>query len=180
MVPRSKLNPIQGTGNLTTDMSPSILPAIPPDSIQTIVPRRYWKTALYSLCLFGVFTTLAFFYGVGWDDAQIAGNWSPFAQRPSHNNNTLTSSPDYPPDYAEWHKIEEALPQHNQSLPFPEGKDGRYVYFSEHVKSASVRVPIPEYLMANHPTLQQRRAGGMYSRSTSCRDCWPTSGGDRT
>ncbi|KAF9647022.1 hypothetical protein BDM02DRAFT_3180749 [Thelephora ganbajun] len=48
----------------------------------------------------------------------------------------LASSPDYPPNYAEWHKFEVALPQHNQSLPFPEGKEGRYVYFSEHVKTA--------------------------------------------
>lgn len=123
-------------------MSSSILPTISPDAIRTGIPRRYWKFVLYFLCVFGPLTTLSLFYGVGWEDVQVARNWAPFTHEPQpHNGNTpasnLTNSPDYPPDYAEWHKIEEALPQHNRDLPFPEGKEGRYVYFSEHVKSAS-------------------------------------------
>jgi len=139
---------------VATDMSHSILPVISPDTIQTIVPRRYWKPALYFLCVFAAFTTFSFSYGVGWDGAQLARNWSPFVQKPPHNNNTLASSPDYPPDYAEWHKIEEALPQHNQSLSFPEGKEGRYVYFSGHVMSTPTHILIPEYLVVNYPTLR--------------------------
>jgi len=125
-------------------MSSSILPTISPDAIQLIVPRRYWKFTLYLICLFGVFATLSLLYDIGVDDLRLAR--SPFAQRPQpHNAGAsavgLTDSPDYPPEYAEWHKIEEALPQHNQNLSFPEGKDGRYVYFSEHVKSASILIP---------------------------------------
>ena len=128
-----------------TGMSSSILPTISPDVVQVIVPRRYWKFALYLLCVFGVLTIISLFYGVGLDAVRLTRDWSPFAQSPQpHNTSTsavdLTSSPDYPPDYAGWHKIEEALPQHNQNLSFPEGKEGRYVYFSEHVKSASILI----------------------------------------
>ena len=122
----------------------SILSTASPDPIRTIlVPRRYWKFILYFFCVFGVLTTLSHFYGLSWDDVQAARDWSPFAQKPpSTPGASLASLPDYPPDYAEWHKLEEALPQHNQSLSFPEGRGGRYVYFSEHVKSASIRIPI--------------------------------------
>ena len=37
---------------------------------------------------------------------------------------------DYPPNYRNLRKWIHDLPQHNLSLPFPEGKDGRYVKFS--------------------------------------------------
>jgi hypothetical protein len=119
-------------------MPSSILPTISPDTIPTIVPRRYWKCAFYTFCTCGALMFLSLLYGVSWDDVRAAHNWSTFAQSP-HGPPALdlASSPNYPPDYAEWHKIEEALPQHNRNLSFPEGKEGRYVYFSEHVKSAS-------------------------------------------
>jgi len=123
-----------------------MLPTISPDAAQVIIPRRYWKFALYLLCVFGVLATLSLLYGARWDD-QFTPDWSPFAPGPQPRNTTpavdLASSPNYPPDYAEWHEIEEALPQHNQNLSFPEGKEGRYVYFSEHVKSASISIPSP-------------------------------------
>ena len=129
-------------------MSSSILPTISPEAIQVIVPRRYWKSALYLLCVFGALATLSLFYTSRWDDVRLTRDWSPFPQSPQpHNAGTpvadLTGLPDYPPDYAEWHKIEEALPQHNQNLSFPEGKEGRYVYFSEHVKSAPILILNP-------------------------------------
>lgn len=107
---------------------------------------RHRKFVLYFIFAFSVLATLSFFYDVGWDNAQATHDMSPV---------NLTSSPDYPPDYAQWHKLEEALPQHNQSLPFPEGEEGRYVYFSEHVKSASARILISSYyLVTKGPMLQ--------------------------
>lgn len=163
---------------LMPDMSCSALPTVSPDAVQKIVPKRYWKFALYLLSiLFGILAARSLFSSLDWDDD--IRNWPPFAQRPQPQN--LSDSPDYPPNYAEWHKIEEALPQHNQSLPFPEGKEGRYVYFSEHVKSTPTLLPIPFISpgIPDHLTPQQRRGGGTYSRSTSSRACWPTSGGDR-
>ena len=41
---------------------------------------------------------------------------------------------DYPPNYRNFRKWIHDLPQHNLSLPFPEGKDGRYVKFSSQVQ----------------------------------------------
>jgi hypothetical protein len=111
-----------------------------PDPVPAFIPRRYLKAVIYLLCAFGILTTLSFFSGVAWDDAR---NWSPFAQKsqslkPKFPPSSLDELPNYPPNYTEWHEIEEALPQHNASLMFPEGKEGRYVYFSEHVKSAFI------------------------------------------
>ena len=131
------------TVRVMRDMTSSILRTFSPDTIPTVVPKRYGKLSLHFLGVFTVLTTLSLLYGVGWDDTQTARSWSPFTQRPDDGNPSavnLTSSPDYPPDYAEWHEIEEALPQHNQNLSFPEGKEGRYVYFSEHVKSKPLLV----------------------------------------
>lgn len=39
----------------------------------------------------------------------------------------------YPPLYEEWHERERHLPQHNLSLPYPEGAYGEYLYASNHV-----------------------------------------------
>ena len=123
----------------------SLLPTISSDPVRTIlVPRRYWKFVLYFICVFVILATLSQLPGVGWDGVRPARGWLPFAQTPFYDNlpgTSLEDSPNYPPDYVEWHKLEEALPQHNPNLSFPEGREGRYVYFSEHVKSASIRIP---------------------------------------
>ncbi|KAL0574566.1 hypothetical protein V5O48_007403 [Marasmius crinis-equi] len=39
-----------------------------------------------------------------------------------------------PPDWKELRAFEDSLPQHNLELPFPEGKDGRYVRFSNEIR----------------------------------------------
>lgn len=38
-----------------------------------------------------------------------------------------------PPKYESMRKWEENLPQHNLDLPFPEGRSGRYVRFSNQI-----------------------------------------------
>jgi len=55
----------------------------------------------------------------------------------THSNDTKTPTEpeaeldfDLPPDYKDVRKWQQELPQHNLSLPYPEGKDGRYVKFS--------------------------------------------------
>ena len=40
-----------------------------------------------------------------------------------------------PPNYREWHLRELALPQNDPDLPYPQGRDGVYVRFSNHVTS---------------------------------------------
>lgn len=42
---------------------------------------------------------------------------------------TLGGSP-MPPTFEQFYAAERAYPQHNASLPYPEGIDGRYVWFS--------------------------------------------------
>lgn len=155
-------------------MRSSILPTTSSDAIQTIVPRRYLKVAIYLLCLFGVLATISFFSGVAWDDVQATRDLPPFTQRPPVS---LTDFPNYPPGYARWHKIEEALAQHNQHLAFPEGKEGRYVYFSEHVKSTFVLIPIPNSafrkaqrlpsLCYNSGGVGERTPGAFFPRAAS-------------
>ena len=152
-----------------------------PDPVQAFIPRRYLKAVIYLLCVFGILTTLSFFSGLAWDDAR---NWSPFRQEPPQKPKTPPSSldelPNYPPNYTEWHEIEEALPQHDASLMFPEGKEGRYVYFSEHVKSAFIFLACtPVDLTPNPHTLSQPQGGGTYFKNISSRDCWLTSDEDR-
>lgn len=40
-----------------------------------------------------------------------------------------------PPTYKSWRKRERNLPQHDVGLPFPQGKEGRYIYMANHVIS---------------------------------------------
>jgi hypothetical protein len=40
---------------------------------------------------------------------------------------------DPPPNWDKLYKWEDDLPQHNVDLPFPEGNEGRYVYFANHI-----------------------------------------------
>ncbi len=41
---------------------------------------------------------------------------------------------DPPPNWDKLYKWEDDLPQHNVDLPFPEGKEGRYVYFANQIQ----------------------------------------------
>lgn len=38
-----------------------------------------------------------------------------------------------PPRFYEWHDREKLLPQHNPNLPYPQGREGRYVRFTNQV-----------------------------------------------
>jgi hypothetical protein len=42
----------------------------------------------------------------------------------------------YPPRFYEWHVQEKQLPQHDPDLPYPQGREGRYIRFSNHVWGA--------------------------------------------
>ena len=41
-----------------------------------------------------------------------------------------------PPRYEKYHEYEENLPQHNLDLPYPEGRDAKYFWASNHVTRA--------------------------------------------
>lgn len=46
----------------------------------------------------------------------------------------MTCDSDPPPDWNWLYEWEDNLPQHNLDLPFPEGKEGRYVHFANQVQ----------------------------------------------
>jgi hypothetical protein len=41
-----------------------------------------------------------------------------------------------PPRFYEWHDREKRLPQHNPDLPYPQGRDGRYIRFANQLDGA--------------------------------------------
>ena len=42
-----------------------------------------------------------------------------------------------PPRFYEWHDREKRLPQHDLNLPYPQGREGRYIRFSNQVWGTS-------------------------------------------
>jgi hypothetical protein len=50
-----------------------------------------------------------------------------------------------PPTWDRLRKWERELPQHNQSLPFPEGRHGRYVRFTNQVHTHAPHFPAESY-----------------------------------
>lgn len=90
--------------------------------------RLFYSHRRLLLCLFLVSSALVslfFFY----DLQAIIPQWI-INDEAHHPNNVPPPDLDYPPDYTNLRKWIHDLPQHNLSLPFPEGKDGRYVKFS--------------------------------------------------
>ncbi|KAG6809114.1 hypothetical protein H0H93_016107, partial [Arthromyces matolae] len=70
--------------------------------------------------------------------ASPSSAYSRFIGRPSNQHpqiyeETLSQPKVPPPKYERLRKWEENLPQHDQSLSFPEGKSGRYIKFSNQI-----------------------------------------------
>ncbi|GLB38170.1 hypothetical protein LshimejAT787_0500350 [Lyophyllum shimeji] len=63
-----------------------------------------------------------------------------------------------PPTLEKLKKWERELPQHNLDLPFPEGKTGRYVKFSNQVKRLGWNNALNELLMNTHLAYESKRA----------------------
>ncbi|KAF5367310.1 hypothetical protein D9757_010109 [Collybiopsis confluens] len=63
-----------------------------------------------------------------------------------------------PPTYEKLRKYESDLPQHSLDLPFPEGKKGRYVKFSNQVAMLGWNNVLNELLMNAHLAYESNRA----------------------
>ncbi|KDQ16717.1 hypothetical protein BOTBODRAFT_106532 [Botryobasidium botryosum FD-172 SS1] len=63
-----------------------------------------------------------------------------------------------PPLYGELKDIESKLPQHNLSLPFPEGRDGRYVRFENQMWGTGLNNQLEEILVLSHLAHLSNRA----------------------
>jgi hypothetical protein len=49
----------------------------------------------------------------------------------------------HPPRFYEWHDREKLLPQHNPDLPYPQGREGRYIRFTNQVCCAFLYLFFP-------------------------------------
>ncbi|TDL27959.1 hypothetical protein BD410DRAFT_781887 [Rickenella mellea] len=58
--------------------------------------------------------------------------------------------PPLPPDYEDVYEFERKLPQHNLSLPFPEGATGRYFYSANHADTSGWNNVLQEYIFLAH------------------------------
>jgi hypothetical protein len=84
----------------------------------SIYRRRLLKSSLlYLLLVLSALISLSFFF----DLEAITNETLP---------DYLLPDRDYPPNHKKLRKWIHDLPQHDLSLPFPEGKNGRYVKFS--------------------------------------------------
>ncbi|KAI0289296.1 hypothetical protein BC826DRAFT_1032786 [Russula brevipes] len=62
--------------------------------------------------------------------------------RPEGGNN--------PPRFYEWHDREKRLPQHNPDLPYPQGRDGRYIRFANQLNGLGFGNALQEMLFNAH------------------------------
>lgn len=59
----------------------------------------------------------------------------------------------FPPLYGQYHEQEMLLPQHNPDLPYPEGREGKYIWFPNHVHGASCHTPLGNAWINNYSFL---------------------------
>ncbi|VDB96819.1 unnamed protein product [Peniophora sp. CBMAI 1063] len=68
-----------------------------------------------------------------------------------------------PPDYHEWHEREVALPQNNLDLPPPQGRQGRYIRFQNHITHVGWGNAMQEMIVNNHLAYRSNRIFTMYN-----------------
>ena len=58
-----------------------------------------------------------------------------------------------PPRFYEWHDREKSLPQHDLNLPYPQGREGRYIRFTNQVTGTFSFIALRRYCVnASHET----------------------------
>ncbi|GLB38601.1 hypothetical protein LshimejAT787_0504660 [Lyophyllum shimeji] len=82
----------------------------------------------------------------------------PQQQPPQIYEETLSQPKVPPPTYEKLRKWQDNLPQHDLSLPFPEGKTGRYVKFSNQIVMLGWNNVLNEVLMNAHLAYASKRA----------------------
>ncbi len=92
---------------------------------RSFLPRRLNKAAVAAVATFCLCTIVVIFHHV---QLAIDLPFGLFSDEPDAKHD-----PNFPPLYKEYYKYERNLPQHDLSLPFPEGATGRYLYPANHV-----------------------------------------------
>ncbi|RDB14696.1 hypothetical protein Hypma_016298 [Hypsizygus marmoreus] len=82
----------------------------------------------------------------------------PQSNPPQVYEETLSQPKVPPPTYENLRKWEQNLPQHNLELPFPEGKTGRYVKFSNQIVMLGWNNVLNEVLMNAHLAYASKRS----------------------
>ncbi|KAJ3575870.1 hypothetical protein NP233_g814 [Leucocoprinus birnbaumii] len=72
--------------------------------------------------------------------------------------NEVDANTNYPPSYERLRSWEMSLPQHDLSLPYPEGRDGRFVKFSSQVQQLGWNNCLNELLMNSYLAYKSKRA----------------------
>ena len=100
---------------------------VPVPSIST-VPRR---TRGFFLVVILIALSLFYFHSIDTSTGSVPDDLLPFLQGlpPSEGGSQ-------PPRFYEWHEREKRLPQHDLELPYPQGREGRYIRFSNQVFGA--------------------------------------------
>ncbi|EMD32587.1 hypothetical protein CERSUDRAFT_161539 [Gelatoporia subvermispora B] len=107
--------------------------------------RRYARLALVALLSL---LSFAFFHSL-----------DPIPQPVAHTLNTTHEDVHpFPPLYEAWHARELALPQHNVDLPFPEGREGRYLWMSNHVHASGWGNAMQELLLNSYVAYKSGRS----------------------
>ena len=99
----------------------------PPCRPRPIVPRRL-RAPFFVLL---IFATLAFLFHLDYFSYSDPNDLLVYLQglpKPEGGTN--------PPRFYEWHEREKRLPQHDFALPYPQGREGRYIRFSNQLTGA--------------------------------------------
>lgn len=80
--------------------------------------RRVSRTILFIFTVLAILTCLRIFVTLPQPDPQ---------------EEEVTPDPLFPPLYSKYHEAELAYPQHNPDLPYPEGREGKYIWMANHV-----------------------------------------------
>ncbi|KAI0964553.1 hypothetical protein AcW1_001345 [Taiwanofungus camphoratus] len=64
----------------------------------------------------------------------------------------------FPPLYGQYHEQEMLLPQHNPDLPYPEGREGKYIWFPNHVHASGWGNAMQELLLNSYLAYGSGRA----------------------
>lgn len=124
-----------------------ILPSYDPDSRKTALrgnrlPRRVSRllvAIIVTLTLLGLYSLFEF------DE----DSWIPVI---------LSQEPRLPPLYGKYRHQELALPQHHLDLPYPEGRNGKYLWLSGHVHASGWGNALQEHFVNALLTYHSRRA----------------------
>ena len=117
----------------------------------TYVPRRLIRllTAIVFACVLGVFLLRSYV----WQESAHLVLLSP------DRDETL------PPNYHDWYEKEKSLPQHDIALPYPQGREGHYLWIANHATGAPI---LSQPTHGHSPHIRAQASAGEMSCRRPC------------